>query len=157
MEMASDETELQPTVATHSPPRDADFVIHADLASDGMPGRMEQLWVSRTGPRTFLVRSLPFFVYGVALDDEVETTDDLVVRKVVKRSGRRLLRVASTVAAAQSVHDELHPMLERLGYAHEWRGVGYVSIDVGPDVDPSDLVRFLDDQARSGCLFYEYA
>jgi hypothetical protein len=48
-------------------------------------------------------------------------------------------------------------MLERLGYAHEWRGVGYVSIDVGPDVDPSDLVRFLDDQARSGCLFYEYA
>jgi hypothetical protein len=51
---------LADRIATHEPPPDADYVVHADLQSDGMAGAREQLWVKQIAERRFLMRSLPF-------------------------------------------------------------------------------------------------
>jgi hypothetical protein len=51
-------------IVTHDSPGDANFLIAADLAPHGVPGRSEQLWTRRTGERTFVMRSLPYFVYS---------------------------------------------------------------------------------------------
>jgi hypothetical protein len=59
-------------IATHQQPPDANFLLHADLAEHGMPDAREQLWVRQLDERRFAMRSLPFFTYGIALDDEVE-------------------------------------------------------------------------------------
>ena len=40
-----------------------------------MAGAREQLWVKQVGEGRFLMRSLPFFTYGVALGDEVSTDE----------------------------------------------------------------------------------
>lgn len=144
-------------IATHDPPPQADFLIQADLTPHGMPGRREQLWTRQTGPKTFVLRSLPFFVYGVALDDEVETDDNFSLTRVVRPSGHRVLRVAAQPDSAQDVHDELHRLLEQLGLEHEWHRIGYAAIDVRPGADPRELVDFLDERAEQGDVAYEFA
>src|SRR5215210_3701292 len=98
-----------------------------------MPGRVEQLWARRLAPHRFVMRSLPFFVYGVRLDDEVETDADYWLQRVVRPSGRRVLRVAAPCGAEDVVHAELHPLFEALQMEHEWKGPGYAAVDVAPD------------------------
>jgi hypothetical protein len=42
--------------------------------------------VKQVGDRRFLMRSLPFFTYGIAFEDEVETDETLTITRVVQRS-----------------------------------------------------------------------
>lgn len=72
-------------IATHQQPPDADFLVHADLEPHGMAGAREQLWVMRVDERRFVMRSLPFFTYGIALADEVSTDETLTINGVVRQ------------------------------------------------------------------------
>jgi hypothetical protein len=120
-----------------------------------MPGEREQLWVKQVDDRRFVMRSLPFFTYGVAFDDEVETNEDLLLSRVVSRSGHRLLRVAVEREVAKAFHAEFHRLLTEERLLHEWRGFGYVSIDLPPQRDLSRLTAWLDPRAEAGTLLYE--
>jgi hypothetical protein len=142
-------------IATHAQPPEADFLIHADLEAHGMPGAREQLWVKQLDERRFAMRSLPFFTYGIAFDDEVETDDNLIINRVVRRSGHRLIRVAVERDAADKFHADLHPLLDSARLVHEWRGFGYVAIDLPPQRNLSRLTEWLEPRARSGWLRYE--
>jgi hypothetical protein len=144
-------------IATHDPAPDSNFVIQADLSDHGMPGRSEQLWTRQLAPHRFLMRSLPFFVYGVALNDEVETDERFALKRVVQPSGHRLLRVASVRGADQRLHEELHPLLEQLKLPHEWHGYGYVAVDVEPERNVDDLLERLQSWADEGFLAFEMA
>jgi hypothetical protein len=70
-------------------------------------------------------------------------------------SGHRLLRVAVERDAAESFHREFHPFLDGEQLVHEWRGLGYVAIDLPPQRDRSRLTEWLDPRARVGSLRYE--
>jgi hypothetical protein len=142
-------------IATHQQPPDADFLVHADLEPHGMAGKREQLWVKQVDERRFVMRSLPFFTYGIALADEVTTDETLTINGVARRSGHRLLRVAVERDAAERFHEEFHPFLDRERLVHEWRGLGYVAIDLPPRCDLSRLTDWLDPRARAGSLRYE--
>jgi hypothetical protein len=142
-------------IATHRQPPDADFLVHADLQAHGMAGAREQLWVKQLDDRRFLMRSLPFFTYGIALDDEVATDETVTISRVVRRSGHRLLRVAVKRDAAERFHQDLHPLLEDEQLLHEWHGLGYVAIDLPPQRDPARPMEWLDARARAGSLHYE--
>src|SRR5437762_9357304 len=101
--------------ATHDAPISrANFVIHVDLSGHGMPGKTEQLWAWQVSPSEFEVASLPFFAYGMALGDHVQThataVAEYVVERVISRSGRRLLRVGIT---SHGVNPELHELIHR--------------------------------------------
>jgi hypothetical protein len=105
-----------------------------------MAGAREQLWVTQVGERRFVMRSLPFFTYGIALGDEVATDATLTVTGVLRRSVHRLLRVAVERDAAERFHAEFHPLLDHEQLVHEWRGLGYVAIDLRPQRDLSRLM-----------------
>lgn len=144
-------------IATHEPAPGSDFLIRVDLKDHGMPGRVEQLWVKQLGPTSFSLRSLPFFAYGLRLDDELETDETFTVQRVTSPSGRQLLRVAATRDHAFDVHDELHPLLEWLSLRHEWHGTGYVSIDLASETIPPELRPVLEVGADNGRLHFELA
>jgi hypothetical protein len=149
---------LMSDVATHEPARGADFVVRVDLTDHGMPGRSEQLWVKQCGERRFILRSLPFFAYGLRPDDVIETDEDYVVRSVAESSDSRLLRIAaSSVDEGDALHAELHPLLERLELEHEWHRYGYVAIKVSTDELPSPLADFIEQWSGAGRLRHEFA
>lgn len=142
-------------IATHEQPPDADFLVHADLESHGIAGAREQLWVKRVADHRFLMRSLPFFTYGIALGDEVETDASLTIIRVARHSGHGLLRVTVERETAEQFHAEFHPFLNAESLVHEWRGLGYVSVDIPPQRDLSRLTDWLDSRAANGSLRYE--
>lgn len=122
-----------------------------------MTDALEQLWVKPLGERRFVLRSLPFFTYGLALGDEVETDDDYLLTRLVRRSGHRLLRVAVEREAAQDFEAEFHRLLDEERLLHEWRGPGYVSVDLPPERNLSRLTEWLDPRLEAGALHYEDA
>jgi hypothetical protein len=134
-------------IATHQQPPDADFLVHADLEPHGMAGAREQLWVKQVDERRFVMRSLPYFTYGIALGDEVSTDEALTIDDVMRRSGHRLLRVAVECDAAERFNQEAHPFLDHERLLHEWRGLGYVAIDLPPRRALSRLTEWLDPRA----------
>ena len=142
-------------IATHEPPPDSDFVIRVDLADHGMPGRSEQLWAKRSGPNRFVLRSIPFFAYGLRPGDEVETDDSYSIKRVVRSAGRHVLRIAAVRGQADAVHEDLHPLLEQLGLSHEWHGNGYVAIELTAVELPEPLQFYLEPQAGNGVLHFE--
>ena len=87
-------------VATHKAPvwgSRANFIIRADLSSHGLPGRFEQLWARKIGPTTFELCCVPFFAYGLALGDKVESNADFTIQKIVEKDGHKALRVAVAI------------------------------------------------------------
>lgn len=152
-------------VAAHSAPvwrSKADFLIHADLSEAGMAGRWEQLWASRVGGNRFEVCCLPFFTYGMALGDTVETQlrpeDQHIVSKVVQKSGRQLLRAAlSKQEDLDTLHEAIHRKLVEMGCLHEWHASGYLSVDISSQSQADELVAFLKPYAEAGRFFYEMA
>jgi hypothetical protein len=144
-------------IATHQQPPDANFLLHADLAEHGMPDAREQLWARQLDERRFAMRSLPFFTYGIALHDEVETDGTFTITRVVRSSGHRLLRVAVDRESAESFHGEFHPMLEAAELLHEWNGLGYVAVDLPPGGDAAELLAWLEARAAEGAVQLEEA
>lgn len=143
------------STVTHDPAPDSGFVIRVDLTDDGMPGRSEQLWVKQVGPTRFVLRSLPFFAYGLRPGDELETDDTYTFQRVVAVSGLHLLRVAAELHAAEQVHGRLHPLLEELALDHEWHRNGYVAIELASPSVPAELQAVLAEEQDAGRLRYE--
>ena len=140
---------------THDPAPDSGFVIRAELSDEGMPGRSDQLWAKRVGSSRSVLKSLPFFAYGLRPGDEVETDDAYAISRVVVESGVSLLRVAADPQAAEKLHELLHPMLENLALMHEWHRVGYVAIELASPTVPDELKSVLDHEHDAGRLRYE--
>ncbi len=127
------------------------------MAEHGMPRRREQIWAKQVGPVRFLVRSLPFFRYGIRPGDEVETDENYTVQRVVTRSGRELLRVAATPQVTDEVLVALHRLLEELELIHEWHRNGYVAIELADRAIPEALESFLHSRMSQHQLRFEFA
>jgi hypothetical protein len=69
----------------------ADAIVHAEVEHGGEGDIQESLWARRLADDRYEVCCIPFFVYGLALGDEVETAlndaGKLALLSVVKRSG----------------------------------------------------------------------
>jgi uncharacterized protein DUF4265 len=124
-------------IAAHESPigrSEANFVIHVDLRSSGMPGRWEQLWARQLDGNRFRLCCIPFFAYGVAFGDEVTTKptseSDYVMENVVRPSDRTAVRVA--VLAEAGREDLARRLVEGVrssGCVHEWYSERYLAID----------------------------
>ena len=151
--------------AAHSAPvwrSKANFLIHVDLSQAGMAGRWEQLWALRLGGNKFEICCLPFFTYGIALGDTVETQvyseNGHIVSKVIRKSGHQLLRVAlSKRDDLDELHEIIHSKLVETGHLHEWHASGYLSVDIAYPSQAEALTVVLRPYAEAGRLFYEIA
>jgi hypothetical protein len=147
-------------IATHENPvwRDrANYILQADLADHGLPGRYEQLWARHVSDGQYELCCLPFFTYGYALGDIVRLRAatgrfDQVLGPVVRPSDRTLLRVAFV---NRDHHEELHAALAGSGRPHEWKSFGLVAIDI-EDVVPASLWTTIDALASAGHVLWEW-
>jgi hypothetical protein len=145
--------------ATHSIPAwrsRANFLIRADLADHGLAGRMEQLWARKIDNNTFEICCIPFFTYGIALGDMVETDSGYFIRRVTEKGGHRTLRGAvANKGKVDDLHESIHRYLDRIGLMYEWYAPGYFAVDLPSPLRDDEIVPFLQGLATTGDLSYE--
>jgi len=136
----------------------ANFLIHARIKGDDSLERWEQLWVRQIAQNRFELCCIPFFVYDLALGDEVETgqegDDRHVIQRVVRQSGHYTFRVWFIDAAAR---EEVPMEIVRLGCLMEWRwsSSNLIAIDA-PSTDLAQAVaNLLFKREHLGHLEYE--
>ena len=148
-------------IATHdAPAAPADFLIRVDLANHGMPDKIEQLWARRLAPDRFEIASIPFFAYGIALGDIVQTvqesSSEFVVDHVAERSGHLLLRVGLTAyQTIPELHELLHREILRSGLKYEWHRAEYVAVDLPSRDLGNPLIEYLEPLAKMHKLAFE--
>ena len=150
------------TVVHHQPVwrERATFIIAARLDESGSEQRWrwEQLWARQIGDNRFEVCCIPFFVYDLALADEVETTDldgkEYVVSSVLNQSGRFTFRAWFSPNVPRDVIIE---EITSLGYLIEerWPGSRLIAIDAADYEKAQALADLLHLKELSGVLKYE--
>ena len=154
-----------PQIATHPLPcwrEKADFILQADLADHGLPGTHEQLWGRRVGDDTFEICCIPFFTYGISLGDIVKAgrrgDRPWVVSEVIERRGHGTVRLAfANPQQADALHEQIHASLAKWPWPHEWRGSGYVALDVPVGESPDAIIDLFRDEIDSTILICEIA
>jgi hypothetical protein len=138
------------THAVHQQPvwrERANFIVDADVGEPDQPPRFEQLWARQVAADHFVLCCIPYFAYGLSLEDEVLAAtsgeDRYVVRDVVRRSGRWVFRVWFGESHAMAAADRLLRSIHDLGCLHEWSSGHLVAIDAANDAQKSQLAPIL--------------
>jgi len=137
----------------------ANFLIMADLSAAGIDDGLEQLWAKQVGPTQFVLCCIPFFTYGLALGDVVETEaargKQYVVRRVVNSAGHRVLRIWLARASQPERQDILAQVVSH-GFLHEWSSDNLLAIDVPPGCEMEDFLKFLSDETMRANIDVEW-
>ena len=130
----------------------SDFVIAAHIAGADEPAT-EQLWARQVGAYRFEICCIPFFTYGVALGDVVETADDYTVRRVAERSGRKTFRAwfGESSCPPQALVDELRAV----GALLEWSSPNLLAVDAADDEVARRVRAVLQERQGRGQVTYE--
>ena len=140
----------------YAPVHSSDFFIRADLSAHGMTGRFEQLWVKKVGEKQFQISCVPFFTYGIALGDTVQTDDDFTFQRVIAKAGHRTLRIAVGNKSRQDqLHEVLHRWVDNTGLLYEWYSPGYLAVDLPIDSQGKVDMSILDQLTGAGEISVE--
>jgi hypothetical protein len=121
-----------------------------------MTGRFEQLWVTRVGEKRFKISCVPFFTYGIALGDTVQTNDEFTFQRVLEKSGHKTIRVSVAIKEKQDkLHEILHEWVDNTGLLHEWYSTGYLAVDLPPDAQSTVSLSSLEKLRDSGEIAIE--
>lgn len=132
----------------------ANFLIHAEIAGGAGLQRWEQLWTRRMEGNRHEICCIPFFIYDLALGDEVEIDANSMLQRVVKLSGTYAFRVWFGSNHCPEVRTSVLSEIATLECEYEWYSMNLLAIDVSEHVRPH-LEAFLNAQALQGCLIYE--
>ena len=143
-------------VAVHAEPawrERSDFIIAAEIESEGTGIDREQLWARRVDDRHFELCCIPFFVYDLALGDVVETDPDYLVTGVSTASGRYVFRVHSKQFADQG--GDLTGRLTEMGALLEWSSSTLLAVDARDLAHAQQVADLLQERENLGQLVYE--
>lgn len=143
--------------AAHKEPvwRDrADFIFAAHLGTKSGKNEWEQLWGKKTeAPHRCVVCCIPFFLYDIALGDEVEIDADFVLQRVVRSSGQVTFRVwfggQNTTMREVLVRD-----IEAMKPLMEWSSENLLALSVS-ETEAQPLADYLHSSEQQGLLRYE--
>ncbi|MFJ2748151.1 DUF4265 domain-containing protein [Streptomyces sp. NPDC087297] len=139
----------------------SNYMAQVDLASFGLDGQVEQLWLEALADGTFKVACIPFFTYGLALGDTVLLTDGNYVSELVRTSGHRVLRMMFVpelpVGDLEQAADRIRAEISLAGLLSEWNGARFVAVDVPPNIEPSSLFAVMESSVNAGDAFWEWA
>jgi hypothetical protein len=139
----------------------SNFIARVDLASFGMDGQVEQLWLKAASNGTYELACIPFFTYGLALGDTVQLTGNNYVGQPVRASGHRALRMMFVpelpAEDRQQAADRIRAEISQAGLLSEWSGERYVAVDVPPNTEPSSLFAVMESAVNAGDAFWEWA
>ena len=137
----------------------ANFIIDADIAEQGSPRRFEQFWTRQLGEARFEICCIPFFVYDLALGDEVETRAQgerlYVIERVVKPSGHYTFRAWFGDSTDPGARDVVIEAMRGLGSEFEWYSENLLAIDAADDERAQQVADFLHKHEQLGHLTYE--
>ncbi|MEP3049864.1 MAG: DUF4265 domain-containing protein [Erythrobacter sp.] len=134
----------------------ADFLIAASIDGDDKMTRWEQLWARKIEGNHFEICCIPFFVYDLALGDEVQTDKDYVISSVSKRSGRSSLRVWFGNSENPEDRDNIMSFIQNKRLAYEWSSDNLLAIDLLDIEQSQGLEKFLRDIQFNSSLLFEY-
>lgn len=150
-------------IATHAEPvnrEQSNYIVRLALASDGMPGRYEQMWTRTDDGASHELCCIPFFTYGLSLGDVITLTSEGGDYEIQRKGGHRTIRFTfNGQLAAHQHHNEVHEGLLSIGVAAEFRGAhgGYGAIDLVEDRQAEAVVALLKPLADSEVLMWEWA
>lgn len=136
----------------------ADFIIAARIHSARGESKLEQLWARQLDVNRFEICCIPFFVYDLALGDQVKTSleqeDRYVIERVTKRSGRYTFRVWFNSPAARQALPEI---IIRMGCLVEWQTKGghLLAIDAESEALARQVAGVLQQEEDLGHLVFE--
>jgi hypothetical protein len=150
-------------VVTHHRPvwrHRADFILSARIEDEILreQWRREQLWGRRVADNVFELCCIPFFVPDLALGDEVETAPEgdrqYVVRRVIRRSGRRAFQIWFQDPAART---RLEEDLANMGCLIERRfeGSNLLAVDAADEDLASRVLLLLERAQDRGEIDYQ--
>ncbi|OGS50294.1 MAG: hypothetical protein A3K65_04340 [Euryarchaeota archaeon RBG_16_68_12] len=120
--------------------------------------RWEQLWARKVDADRFEVCCIPFFLFDLALGDEVETGSrdghDLVFRRVARPSGHSTFRVWFRDPA---IRGELAGEIRDLGCPTEWRSLtsNLLAVDAATRDLAQELAGLLAAREKAGGVMFE--
>jgi Domain of unknown function (DUF4265) len=152
-------------IAVHLSPvwRDkANFLIHADLSSVGLPSKWEQLWARQLDDGRYELCCIPFFAPALALADQVDVArkdgKEHVVHSVITGSGRVAARVAFVNdAESDKVARQLIDEMRAANCLFEWYTTRYLAIDIADRSAFQHMNKVLTDHASAGKVKYEFS
>ena len=140
----------------------ADFFIQANIRDEhDTVKRFEQLWCKQIGPARFVVCCIPFFLYDVALGDEVETAPrdgmEFVFDRVHRDAGHFTFRVWFTEAVEHDwrFREQIVATARDIGCLHEWYSHTLLSIDAPNEDAAREWAGYLTGRQELGELLYE--
>jgi hypothetical protein len=133
-----------------------DFIIGAkcNYKSDEYDMVWEQLWVKKISEFRFEICCIPFYVYDLALGDEVITDKNYMITEVVKPSGHYTFRVWFGNSQAQNIRDDLLEEITNAGCLYEWYSGNLLGIDC-IEKTAQQVANILYEKEMSGLLNYE--
>ena len=131
----------------------ADCLIQAPIATENLSDEWEQLWAQEIESRRFVICCIPFFLYDIALGDEV-VADDYVFDRVVKPSGRFVFRVWYGDSEDPFVERTVADCLLDLGCVSERYSKNLLAVDANSPEQAkkvADNLQGLEDQKLLRC------
>jgi Domain of unknown function (DUF4265) len=144
--------------ACHAAPawRDrADFIIAADISEDSRHREWEQIWAKKLGEHTFELCCVPFFTYGMALGDVVETNGAYVIQRIIKQSGQRTVRIWFGSSPSATPREGLQQALSGPGMNVEWHSDNLLALSISREEDYQAVIRLLEQYEHLGHLTFE--
>jgi hypothetical protein len=142
--------------ATHRLPiwRDrANFVFASHLGTKDEKNEWEQLWGQRIASNRFILCCIPFFVYDLALGDEIEVDADFIFQRVVRRAGQVTFRVWFG-GQDSGKKQELVEEMKAISSLMEWSSENLLALSV-PEAEAQLLADYLQSREQQKLLQYE--
>jgi hypothetical protein len=133
----------------------ANFIVAANISNATERKEWEQLWARQIAERRFEICCIPFFVYDLALGDEVETDGDYVIKHVVKSSGHYTFRVWFGEANDAACRETVPSATKNLGCELEWSSKNLLAIDAATVTMAEAAADVLAKHQAAGDLTYE--
>ncbi|MFZ6870983.1 DUF4265 domain-containing protein [Undibacterium sp. Di27W] len=143
--------------ATHQAPawhEYANFLIFVKIDENVNVKRWEQLWCKQIGDKKFQICCIPFFSYEMDLGDEVETNEDHIFIRVVKRSGYKTHRIWFGDSFETNI-EEIVDSLKRIGAELEWSSKNLLAVSVSTANINNEVLKYLSPLHDQGKLIYE--
>lgn len=133
--------------------------IHIDLPNHWAIGG-ESFWATNLGNDRYRLENVPFYAYGLNFLDIVRATPDSEetipeIREVVRRSGRKTIRVMFKEAVDRERQAELLNTLSEFKTSYERADAHLVAIDIKPEGSMQAVFDKLEAYEKDGLLDFE--
>ncbi|MGI5186247.1 DUF4265 domain-containing protein [Dactylosporangium sp. CA-152071] len=135
------------------------YIAMVDLAPFDLPGMLEQIWLREADVEgSYEVCCIPFHVYGLALGDVVQKDESDTVDRLIRKSGRRTLRVLfAEPRPSVDARSALRRAVDSAGLLSEWNGDRLVAIDVSDLSVMQPVFDCVQGEIQGGTAFWEWS